>query len=338
GRLLTEHPPADGAHIQVLLTPAVHRLVVPWAFLYAGEPPDPRRGVTVDPEAFWGLRYVIEQRFTDSYSSVRDEATVHLHDRAARWALFLNDQVGQVSAQHLRSLGELEGERLTGGTPPILAPRKLEDALRRSDHDVLYFFTHGHTAVEDPGVEAQVLDRLKDFAGQLGDEAGRGAERLEKQLLANRDVDGRSWIQMTRGRLFLDDLRDRDIRLYGRPLVFLNMCESAHFYTGTADNFIRFFLDRKARSVVGTECLMTPEFAHAFSLRVLGKLFRGEALGSALLAARRELAAELKSPLGMAYTLYGSAQLAFEPPAPAGSPAPADVAGAPETPTPGGIP
>ena len=83
--------------------------------------------------------------------------------------------------------------------------------------------------------------------------------------------------------------------------------------TSLSDSFVDFFLDRGARSVIGTECPITVEFADAFSESLFRGLLHGHSIGKAMLDARRDAFAR-RNPLGLAYTLFGSASAAFAPP------------------------
>ena len=58
---------------------------------------------------------------------------------------------------------------------------------------------------------------------------------------------------------------------------------------------------------------MSVEFAHSFAKKLLTDILAGESLGEALLDARRHFMT-LKNPLGLAYTLFGSATACFKPP------------------------
>jgi hypothetical protein len=81
-----------------------------------------------------------------------------------------------------------------------------------------------------------------------------------------------------------------------------------------SDSFVGFFLDRGARAVIGTECPMTVEFAHPFARHLLESLLGGATAGRALLDARRHFLNEARNPLGLAYSLYGTASASFAPP------------------------
>ena len=84
------------------------------------------------------------------------------------------------------------------------------------------------------------------------------------------------------------------------------MCQSAGLLPSINGGFVRVFLDHNASAVIGTESPMTSVFAHEFSEAVLGQMFAGTDVGTALLSARRKfLAPEMRNPLGLAYTLYG---------------------------------
>lgn len=185
------------------------------------------------------------------------------------------------------------------------------------DANILYFYAHGYTRHRqaDIGVGAN----LKLFISRYEKLQDSDPRRKLWQFLYDSiqqekfEVD-RSWIELTYGKLYLDELYDEiDNKLQSNPLVFLNMCESAQVTPSLADSFIDFFLDRGAAGVLGTECSMTTEFAHPFAEKFLKAILAGEKFGPALLDARRHFI-ELKNPLGLAYTLFGSAITCFHPP------------------------
>lgn len=113
--------------------------------------------------------------------------------------------------------------------------------------------------------------------------------------------------------MYLDEMESEITKFQSRPLVILNMCESAQITPSLSDSFIDFFLDRGAEGVIGTECPMTVEFAHPFAEAFLMEILTGASVGKALLDARRHFM-QVKNPLGLAYTLFGSATVRFKPP------------------------
>jgi hypothetical protein len=90
------------------------------------------------------------------------------------------------------------------------------------------------------------------------------------------------------------------------------MCESAQLVPALSDNFVELFLGAGAGAVLGTECIMTTEFAHPFAEQLLKRVLLGDSIGTALLAARRYFR-DKNNPLGLAYSLFGSAALSFQP-------------------------
>jgi hypothetical protein len=124
----------------------------------------------------------------------------------------------------------------------------------------------------------------------------------------------RSYIEFLYSRLYLDELYAEVDRFRTPPLVMLNMCESAQLSPTLSDSFVNFFLDRGAPTVIGTESPMTVTFAHAFAESLLTGIFRGQRAGAAILATRQQFLSAATNPLGLAYTLYGSAATRFRPP------------------------
>ena len=119
---------------------------------------------------------------------------------------------------------------------------------------------------------------------------------------------GESWI-------YLGDsqIKEADLRLLKffarprRPIVFLNMCQSADLIPSMSSGLVHLFLDHNASAVIGTESPMTGVFADAFARKVFDALFAGDNIGTALWKARRHFLLESRNPLGLAYTLYGRA-------------------------------
>jgi hypothetical protein len=216
----------------------------------------------------------------------------------------------------MQRLAEAAGGRLQISTPPITDADACYELLANCDAHLLYFYTHGYTRHRqaDIGVGPN-LDRFRQHYQQLApDSPLRETYRLLYESIEQGQFEpDRSWIELTYGKLYLDELYDSIDRLPSGPFVMLNMCESAQVTPSLSDSFIHFFLDRGARAVMGTECPMTVEFAHPFAERFLEDVLGGTPVGSALLNARRHFL-EKKNPLGLAYTLFGRATVAFEPP------------------------
>ena len=188
----------------------------------------------------------------------------------------------------MKMMEHLEGEsdgRLTVTRPILSSAGAFLKHLKQDDlEDILYFYTHGNT--KDP---------------------------WHRNINESRDYN-ESCIEFSQGKITPEELLDDIDELPSRPLVILNMCESAQMIPSLSDSFIDFFLNCRALGVMGTECPMTIRFAHPFAQSVFKQIFSGVSIGMALLYARRYFALKCNNPLGLAYTFFGPATLTFSPP------------------------
>jgi hypothetical protein len=287
--VLRENPPPPGSRIQVTLAPDATEFIFPWGLMFQGEIPK-ESYVAPDTDGFWGTRYEVEIRLPQS-PLPRDrpvEASGGLKLAFMLWEQFRNAK-GQ--KEFIAELGARSGGKLAVGEP-IVRASLCKDLLADCDAQVLYFYSHGYT-------RPRKADTTPD-----GDPQGAA------------DPDrNRTWIALTNGKLYLDDLmHDVQGKFPSEPLIVLNMCESAEMSPSLSDSFVGFFLDRGARAVVGTECPMTVEFADPFGRRLLEGVLAGQTASRALMEARRHFVRNERNPLGLAYTLYGTASVSFAPP------------------------
>jgi hypothetical protein len=177
--------------------------------------------------------------------------------------------------------------------------------------DLVYFYTHGYTGL--PNAERygfSVQDFMKVY-DKLPPETKK-ALRYTYDDIQNKQFDSdRSYIELSSGRILLDDLYKRFAKLPQRPIVVLNMCDSAQIIPSLSRSFIQFFLSRQARAVLGTECPIRPVFADYAGRALVKALLEGVPIGRALLNVRRDAAAQ-NNLLGLAYTLFGSADAGFQ--------------------------
>jgi hypothetical protein len=93
------------------------------------------------------------------------------------------------------------------------------------------------------------------------------------------------------------------------PLIFLNACEGAVMYAGSA-SFARFFLTKNYnRAFLGAECKVPNRVAARFACLFYKYLLNGYSAGHALYLAKWRLFKEHRNPLGALYTLYGCTDL-----------------------------
>jgi len=174
---------------------------------------------------------------------------------------------------------------------------------------LVYFYCHGY-APAAPGPSSLRPDGvqvLKKTIEKLP-EGSPNRVALETLMALTAKMDDEAWIYIGGA-----EIRESKIKLQSffekrRPIVFLNMCQSADLMPSMSSGLVRVFLDHNASAVLGTESPMTAVFAHEFAKVVLDALFRGDDVGTALWKARRHfLTGNMRNPLGLAYTLYGRA-------------------------------
>lgn len=94
-------------------------------------------------------------------------------------------------------------------------------------------------------------------------------------------------------------------KLPGQPIVLLSMCESAQV-TCAGAGFVTLFLDRGARSVVGTEGPTLWSLGREMDVEIIRRLLAGQSIGQAFSETRRALVKE--NVLALIYSLFGDAE------------------------------
>ena len=316
GKWLAERNIESGGRIQITLDSAAASFVFPWEMLY--DRPKPTGLDDIEKDAFWGLRYVIEQNVPPLEH--QDPASIGVSFR--RWSGdTIGDQRAPVEAalvlgaftvaaqvsQRYEMLAKSGVLRLNEGRPIDAKPDTIK-MLEGPRPTLIEFFTHGHTATEaqmpslegepDSGATLDDLDQQRIAAWQAADEA------IEKELGRS----GVSWIKPRDGIVTLLDLTDieppapDDVRAH---VVMLNMCDSGDVLPGFSAGLVPYFINRGARAVIASQSPLTPLFAHGLIGQVIGGMFAGDELGSALLNARQAYAAA-GDIFGLTYTLFGS--------------------------------
>ncbi len=313
GKWLERHPISPNGKVQVSVAPGAAHFVFPWALLYDRPLPKSRHQLP-SPDGFWGVRYDIEQRLPGVRAVPDTPVAVKgaLKLEVLQWEQFRNIRLQN---ELLATLREKGAERIAISAPPITDAEMAYDRLGDSDAHILYFYTHGYTRHRktDVGTGKDLAIFLSRYDKLPADSPSRQTYRLLYDSIKTEQFElDRSWIELSYGKLYLDELYEDIDALASRPVVILNMCESAQATPSLSDSFIHFFLDRGATTVLGTECPMTVEFAHPLSERLLNDVLSGSSIGVALLAARRHFMT-LHNPLGLAYTLFGSTTAHFVP-------------------------
>jgi hypothetical protein len=318
GDWLTKNPLPPGVAIQVSTTDEASDFVFPWALLYDRGIPEKVYELP-DPEGFWGLRYCIEQRMPISrrYGSPGTPSGAPLF-----LSFFRNQRLKNVDLQdsYFQALADTHPGVLTVSHPALEVADPCYRLLQECEAQLLYFYTHGYTRQRKTDSSATGLvsqTQLVESVGRMIAALPEGsvlraslAQLQDGWREGSADAD-RSWIELTQGRLYLDTLYQRVAQLVSRPIVFLNMCESAQVTPFQSQSFSHFFLDRGAKAVLGTECCMTTEFAHPFAKDVIDRMVDGATIGEAIRASRSHFIRENSNPLGLAYSLWGTGAARF---------------------------
>lgn len=312
GEMLEQHPLDEGCTIQISFDDKSDRgFVFPWAFLYDRKVPESDTE-KIDPYGFWGYRYCLEQKLPGQYRSL-DRPVSLAEGKKLACEFIVNEMFSNAIHQDdlLKELQKQSKDRFSVSYPKILSDTQCLEMLKTCDAQVLYFFTHGYTCSQrspDLNLFIQKYEKLpSDSHYKKNLKFFYDAVKAKKY-----DLD-KSWIEPSQGKLVLSELYENITeRLKSAPFVFLNMCQSVSLLPSARKSFIHFFLNRGAKSVLGTECSMTEVFAHPFSRLIMTELLKGRSIGQALLNARLYFLKKHKNPLGLAYSLYGNATFRLE--------------------------
>ena len=290
----------DDHTIQISYDADFGDFIFPWSILH---PPTPK-DTTVDPLSFWGARYRIEQ-------VTKRPKKDRIDDRPVNVLFALDPSFGDSPSQ--KKMFEdyqaaAQGDLTVSG--PISDQAALvENLIRNPSVHLLYFYCHGYAATRPGLLTADGVQSLKrqieEVRKAAKDEDSSTAAALEKLMDLTSKMAGESWIYLGDSEIKETDMRLLEFFSSKRPIVFLNMCQSADLVPSMSSGLVHLFLDHNASAVVGTESPMTSVFADAFARMVLDALFAGDNIGTALWKARRHFLTEQRNPLGLAYTLYG---------------------------------
>jgi HEAT repeat protein len=298
GELLVAMEQNEGALVQITYSEPYGDFIFPWSILY----PPTKDSSAVDPLRFWGALYQIEQV---KAGPKRDALT----DEPISVLFALDPGFGNSEAQKelFERYRTAAGGRLRITSPISDQQTLFHELVRDPSAHLLYFYCHGYASTR-PGIlrpdGVQLLKR--QIEAMPADSAERQA--LETLLTLTAKMGDESWIYVGGSEIKESKLKLQQFFEKRRPIVFLNMCQSADLVPSMSSGLVRVFLDHNASAVVGTESPMTAVFANAFGEAVLNGAFGGEDIGTALWKARRRfLGDDMRNPLGLAYTLYGRA-------------------------------
>ncbi|WP_322028517.1 CHAT domain-containing protein [Paraburkholderia sp. J76] len=267
---------ASSLKIQIL----AEHLPIPWGMLYLG---DAREGAKLDWNQFLGVRHIVEQIpyqpllnvWTHLIESDKPALAISVNLNKAIDEQFVEGYVGQQQAFWEKT------------NLPVTTRLTRADLLKalgdeQTPDQIVYFYCHAVSCgLMEPG----------------GPDA--------------------SSIILTDKAITLEDFRidaPANIQLAGKPLVFINACQSSRLSPTFYDGFVPYFMSKGARGVIGTECDTPAWFAMEWAHRFFEKFLGGKELGIAFLELRREFLEQHNNPLGLLYSVHCDANTVVNPP------------------------
>jgi hypothetical protein len=258
------------------------RTPLPWGLLYIG---DASAGAQLDWDNFLGMRHIIEQIPLQNTLAVSNcmmpskpdfALSVNFNSRIDEQ--MQDNYVGRQRSFWTTTTTARKRVRMTDRDTRKQVVRALADAA--TDDQIVYFYCHAAS----PGLSA-------------------GGPDASSLVLSDASI--------TLGDLKLDAPASTQLR--GKPLVFINACESANLSPAFYDGFVPYFMDKGARGVVGTECKTPALFAVEWAQRFFTRFLDGESLGECFLGLRREFLEKHCNPLGLLYAVYCNGDTVIKP-------------------------
>jgi hypothetical protein len=236
----------------------------------------------VCPRRFWGFMYPIEVP-AQQVAGVKGSPPPTLKTtiqagRPVNVVAGMNPHLS-FARSHEQKLRLDLGDRAAVRPPPSPGRDALRQWLDQVEPDVVYLYCH---AIPSMRANGKTIGPSLDF--------GLGHKGNADDTIVAEGFAGKAWGHA--------------------PLVFMNGCGNVGFSPYAPSEFVKQFIQgRYASAVIGTEVtvweVLAKEIAEIF---IREFVVNGKAAGDALLYARRALLAK-ENPLGLIYTLYGSAQL-----------------------------
>jgi hypothetical protein len=285
----------DDSSVTIALGRQLHNLYVPWGLLYTQEPPYNALDLAA-LRGFLGYRCNVVVRPT-----VSDQ-------RPARLTPHRPVRIGTAwlthpETQRLAAFFETLEEEGTIVRHPIAADQHKLPSLRTGQFDLIEFFCHGHTRLEDVFNTAETHDRVASYTARTG------SSQLQRDVQESED----SLLQLDGGFVTYTALAgELDGPIASRPIILLSMCESAQV-SASGSGFVPLFLNRGARAVIGTEGPTLWSLSREMDTAIIPRLLAGEPIGRVFHETRKRLAQD--NALALIYTLFGdpNASLATAP-------------------------
>jgi hypothetical protein len=246
---------------------------LPWGLLYLGDDPD-----NPEPEMFLGLKHIIEHIPLQPKMQVTERVIETQNGLAV--ALNVNTDIDAQMGSAIIGRQIEYWQKISQSSPAVKVQvrnqaQDVVDGLNDGEtkDDILYFYCHA---------ESYNLDEMD-----------KGGPDLSKLIMTGHQE------------LTLRKISRNKNSLAGKPLVFINACESAELSPEFYDGFVPYFVSKGARGVIGTECETPALFAEEWANRFFKKFLAGQQpLGEIFLDLRREFFFNHHNIMGLLYALY----------------------------------
>ncbi|MCA1633834.1 MAG: CHAT domain-containing protein, partial [Acidobacteria bacterium] len=275
GQRLRELSRGRGLKIQILS----NEFFLPWNLIYDGDGEDGE----CRPSGFWGFKHVLEELPGDVYEEAEPDVVIDVE--GGNFTVGMN--VSHTAIPKVLVDPQLNEVRGLGPSVRVLERSSETEVLRaiqgRLEQGRLeYFYCHAGTK----GDPQQNFDY--SYIGLTNSDKGLTLRTIKSEAVG--------------------------ARFQGRPVVFLNACESAQMDGRFYDGFVPKFLMMGARAVVGTDCEVPSLFGAHFGSGFLKAYLGGDPVGEALLKQRQYLLDEYQNPLGLIYRVFGDADVRLAQP------------------------
>lgn len=296
-----------GSTVTIALNKETNGFIIPWGLMYDQLPPtlfassmSTFFGSLEAPpqqDAFWGVRFNLVVR--PSISSERAPVTKSTSLRiGAAWHNHVETEKLRKNLKELVDNGSIV-------IKPLRAQNQTIPGLASNEFDLIHFYCHGHSSLPGKDIDPFLV---RDYETLAAISADQEVKELSWEIAQVPPKP--SFMLLDGGAATYPALSYKLDRLKGQPIVLLSMCESAQV-TCAGAGFVTLFLDRGARSVIGTEGPTLWSLGREMDTQIIRRLLDGQNIGQAFSEIRRELVK--KNVLALIYSLFGdsNAKLTF---------------------------
>lgn len=233
----------------------------------------------LDPEAIWGLKYIVETRRMTEFGVTEPGSTIKNNGKTTVAIIYDAD---------LERAKEIEN-------PPF---RKYIRELGHTVNDIDFIHCNTKEGVKN------FLDKTECQILYFHCHAENNFDNPDKSWICHKSIDVNTIKYLWKIE-----------KLKGTQLIFINACEAGQVNPLIGKGIIEMLQMLGAGVVIGSQCgipiSIAPEFARIFFKEFLA----GKTAGEALMKARHDFLYEYNNPFGLTYALYGDSNIKLEKPA-----------------------